>query len=43
MHRRSVAMLQARRTRSFAISKPRDARWRGSVPPAGRQRRGPWS
>jgi membrane associated rhomboid family serine protease len=43
MRRRSVAMLQAPRTRSFAISNPRDARWRGSVPPAGRPwQRGPW-
>jgi rhomboid family protein len=44
MRRRSVAMLQAPRTRSFTISNPRDARWRGSVPPAGRPwQRGPWS
>ena len=43
MRQRSVAMLQAPRTRSFAISNPRDARWRGSVPPAGRPwQRGPW-
>lgn len=43
MRRRSVALLQSPRTRSFAVSKPRDARWRGSVPPAGRPRqRGPW-
>ena len=44
MRRRSVAMLQAPRTRSFTISNPRDARWRGggSVPSAGRSwRRGP--
>jgi membrane associated rhomboid family serine protease len=44
MHRRDVAMLQAPRTRSFAVSRPRDTRWRGSVPPAGRSRqRGPWN
>ena len=45
MRRRSVAMLQGRRTRSFAISNPRDAQWRGSgsVPRAGRPWRGPWS
>jgi membrane associated rhomboid family serine protease len=45
MRRRGVAMLQAARTRSFAISSPREARWRGSgsVPPAGRPwPRGPW-
>jgi membrane associated rhomboid family serine protease len=38
MRRRSVPMLQAPRTRSFVVSKPRDARWRGSgsVPTAGR-------
>jgi rhomboid family protein len=38
---RGVGMLQPSRTRSFAISNPRDARWRGgsgSVPPSGR----PW-
>jgi hypothetical protein len=44
MHRRDVAMLQASRTRSFAVSRPRDTRWRGSVPPAGRSRQhGPWN
>jgi membrane associated rhomboid family serine protease len=44
MRRRSIAILQAPRTRSFAISRPRDERWRGSVPPAGRRpwERGPW-
>jgi len=45
MRRRDVAMLQAARTPSFAVSRPRDARWRGSgsVPPAGRPgRRDPW-
>jgi membrane associated rhomboid family serine protease len=45
MRRRGVAMLQASRTRSFAISNPRDARWRGagSVPSAGRRwPRDPW-
>lgn len=45
MRRRGVAMLQAPRTRSFAVSSPRDARWRGSgsVPPAGRPwQRDPW-
>jgi len=45
MRRRSVGMLQGPRTRSFEISNPRDARWRGSgsVPPAGRPwQRGPW-
>ena len=45
MRRRGVAMLQAARTRSFAISSPREARWRGSgsVPPASRPwPRGPW-
>ena len=45
MRRRGVAMLQAARTRSFAVSSPREARWRGSgsVPPAGRPwLRGPW-
>jgi membrane associated rhomboid family serine protease len=40
MHRPGVATLQARRTRPFELSNPRDARWRGSgsVPSAGR----PW-
>jgi membrane associated rhomboid family serine protease len=45
MRRRGVAMLQAPRTRSFAVSRPGDARWRGSgsVPPAGRPgRRDSW-
>jgi membrane associated rhomboid family serine protease len=44
MRRHAVPLLQAPRTRSFAISKPRDARGRasGSVPTAGRPwRRGP--
>lgn len=42
LRRRGVGMLQASRTRSFDISNPRDARWRGagSVPAAGRPPRG---
>ena len=45
MRRRGVAMLQPARTRSFAISSPREARGRGagSVPRAGRPGlRDPW-
>ena len=43
MRRSGVAMLQGPRTRSFTVSRPRDARWRGSVPSAGRSaQRGPW-
>jgi membrane associated rhomboid family serine protease len=40
MRRRGVGMLQVRRTRSFDVSSPGEARWRGagSVPSAGR----PW-
>jgi membrane associated rhomboid family serine protease len=45
LRRRGVSMLQASRTRSFAISNPRNRRSRGSgsVPSAGRPWRGPWS
>lgn len=45
LRRRGIGMLQPPRTRSFAVSNPRDARWRrsGSVPSAGNPwRRGPW-
>jgi membrane associated rhomboid family serine protease len=43
MRRPGVGMLQSARTRSFAVSNPRDARWRGagSVPSAGRPWRDP--